>query len=265
MRKIKMVVVFLLVLIIISFTISSIDDDKNRFLVKRIAHAGGAINGEFYTNSIDALNTNSKRGFYFFEIDFVFTNDDELICLHDWQSNFKKMFGFETQSKLSLDEFEKCARDNSIYDVCTLDSLIQWLESNPDATIITDIKERNLFALEMISNSVPNYKKRIIPQIYSPENYDTVKEMGFEQIIWTLYRYLGNSQDVLNNVDKFEGDFAVTMPQKLAKTSLPNDLKKLGIPTYVHTINSQEDKDYFLNIQNISEIYTDTLNSSDSS
>jgi glycerophosphoryl diester phosphodiesterase len=34
-----------------------------------IAHAGGAINQQTYTNSLEALNANYAKGFRFFEID----------------------------------------------------------------------------------------------------------------------------------------------------------------------------------------------------
>ena len=35
------------------------------------------------------------------------------------------------------------------------------------------------------------FQRRVIPQIYAPESYEQVKALGYEQIIWTRYRYPG--------------------------------------------------------------------------
>lgn len=83
--------------------------------------------------------------------------------------------------------------------------------------------------------------------------------MGFEQIIWTLYRYNGTNEDVLKWVDEFKGSFAITMPKGQAASNLPTELAKKHIPTYVHTINKLEEKNKFIDKFNITEIYTDFL------
>ena len=106
---------------------------------------------------------------------------------------------------------------------------------------------------------MPDFKNRVIPQIYYPEEYSEVKELGFKQIIWTLYRYKGKNEDILRWVDMFKGPFAITMPIEKAKTSLPSKLAQKGIPSYVHTVNSREQADIFLKKYKITEIYTDFL------
>lgn len=59
-----------------------------------VAHAGSGINGQNYSNSIEALNLNYGKGFRTFEIDLSCTSDDKLICLHDWGNSFKKSVWF---------------------------------------------------------------------------------------------------------------------------------------------------------------------------
>lgn len=49
----------------------------------RIAHAWWTFNWYNYTNSLDALEYN-KYFFDLFEIDFSWTNDEKLVCIHDW-------------------------------------------------------------------------------------------------------------------------------------------------------------------------------------
>jgi glycerophosphoryl diester phosphodiesterase len=56
-----------------------------------IAHAGGALfadDGEMltYTNSLEAIEQNYRRGHRVFEIDFLLTKDGQLAAVHDWDT-----------------------------------------------------------------------------------------------------------------------------------------------------------------------------------
>ena len=232
------------------------------FKALKVAHAGGGIHGATYTNSYDALDVNVAKGFQYFEIDFSFTSDDELVCLHNWKKTFKRTFGFQIESSLSIEEFKQLVDTEAKYKNCTLDGLAAWMKNNPTAYLVTDVKEkkRNIEALTMMLASIPSAKTRVIPQIYSPEHFDAVKNMGFEQIIWTLYRSGGATIDeIIDWVLKFRGPIAITMSKSRAKTVLPVLLKRMNIPTYVHTINSREQEAKYLTIYDISEVYTDFL------
>ncbi len=230
-----------------------------RFQALRIAHAGGGLGTSKYTNSYEALDTNIKNGFKYFELDFVFTSDDRLVCLHDWQKNFRKIFGFEIEHRLSLERFEHLARENEKFTNCTLEGLADWMRNNPSAIIVTDVKEYNIKALERIREVLPDFQRRVIPQIYNPKNYAAVKQMGFEQIIWTLYRYSGSNYTVIEWVGKWDGAFAVTMPKTRARSPLPGALNTRGIATYVHTVNKVREMEQFIDDFGITEIYTDFL------
>jgi len=83
--------------------------------------------------------------------------------------------------------------------------------------------------------------------------------MGFEQVIWTLYRYDGTDEEVLKWVDTFNGPFAVTMDETRAESTLPAKLAKKHIPTYVHTINAPQEARKYINNHGITELYTDFL------
>ena len=56
--------------------------DGNRF----IAHAGGGIDNNRYTNSLEALNLGYRHGFRLFELDIITTSDDYYVAAHDWKS-----------------------------------------------------------------------------------------------------------------------------------------------------------------------------------
>jgi len=233
--------------------------EDQHFDALRIAHAGGAINGKTYTNSYDALDLNIKKGFLYFEIDFSFTKDNKLVCIHDWEDSFKRSFGFEATERPTQETFEFLSRNASEFKKCTLDGLAIWMRDNPSAKLITDAKENNIKALRMILESIPDAQKRVVPQIYQPLSYNIVKEMGFESIIWTLYKFRGSNYQVINWVNKFNGPFAITMPKKRAKTVLPAQLRDRHIQTYVHTINDKEELNMFLNEYSLTEVYTDIL------
>jgi hypothetical protein len=232
---------------------------ENNFIPRRVAHAGGGINGETYTNSYEALDLNKSKGFLYFEIDFSFTKDDKLACIHDWNISFKKAFGFEISEKPTLAELTNIAKNKSKYELCTLDGLAEWMRNNPETILVTDIKENNLKALSILRGKIPEASTRVIPQIYQPWNYRAVKNIGYESIIWTLYKYSGSNNSVLDWSEQFDGSFAITMPIERAESNLPILLSKKYIPTYVHTINNRKQFTRLIDLYNVTEIYTDFL------
>lgn len=225
--------------------------------IQRIAHAGGGLNGDSYTNSLAALNHNYEKGFDLFEIDFEWTADDQLVCIHDWHGNFKKRFGFDIAEKPSSAYLESI-RGSIKYPVITLPELAKWIEMYPRAKLVTDVKIDNLKALELISKTINDYSVRVIPQIYDPNEYEAVKRLGYNKIILTLYKYPGSNEKIIEAIKSMDL-YAVTMPPLRAKQNLAKELHKINVPTYVHTINSMEDYLEFANKYGITEVYTDFL------
>lgn len=224
--------------------------------LQRIAHAGGGYKESTYTNSLEALTYNSDS-YNLFEIDFVWTTDNEMVCSHDWKTHFVRTFGSEINAPTSLSEFEYLAKNNPNFTNCTLPSLIKWIDKNPNARIVTDIKSKNLQALKKIASNYPAHKNRFIPQIYQPEEYFYARKYGFKDIIWTLYKYPQDDDIVLEEVDHIDL-YAVTMPRQRADRGLAKRLDKVGVQSYLHTINDiKEFEDY--KMLGIDEIYTDWL------
>lgn len=223
--------------------------------VPRIAHAGGGYAGETYTNSLEALKANRDR-FDAFEVDFVFTSDGELVCLHDWEKTSERIFGRSFSTPPDLTEFEAMAKAHPRFTSCTLDSLRQWLEANPGKSLVTDVKDDNLRALRLIRDALPDAPNRVIPQIYHPDEFGPVQSMGYRRIILTLYR-MSSGKNKLHEAAKAHPYFAVTMPTRKAEALVPA-LRRAGIPTYVHTINDPA-KWEALQELGVSEIYTDWL------
>lgn len=225
------------------------------FQALRIAHAGGAWRKRSYTNSYQALNRSLDKGFRYFELDLTFTRDQKLVCLHDWETNFKSSFGFEVEVLPSLAEFQAMVENNSRFTNCTLDGLAQWMREHPQTTIVTDVRGPLEMALQHVFDTLPDAATRVIPQIYKPEQYAMVRETGFQAFIWTLYRHAGDNEDVLKVVDGWTGPFAITMPEHRARSGLPSSLAERGIKSYVHTINSMEKWQHYRQL-GVTEMYT---------
>lgn len=203
-----------------------------------------------YTNSLDALNQN-RENFDYFEIDLKFTNDGFLVCANDWESIFPDMEGKSPtlEQFLSLREIEPFER-------CTLESLASWLKLNRKKRIITDVKDDNIRALTKISENYPNLIDQFIPQIYYPSEYGPAKQLGYDKLIFTLYRYSGNANELLNALEHMDL-FAVTLPKRLVKSHIAH-LYKINIATYVHTVNNPDELLKY-RCMGVTEFYTDWL------
>ena len=251
-------VFFCLIFVVIFIAFLSHNQEKNFSPAKRIAHAGGGISNDTYTNSLEALNFNYGKGFRFFEIDFNWTSDGKIVCVHDWDNVFVKYLGFPLPDIPDKQRFIYLIKNFSKYHMLTLEELVDWLIKHPDAIIVTDVKHKNLKALKIISDVLGPNVNRVIPQIYFPNEYQSTRKMGYKNIIWTLYRYSRFDSEVINAVEEMDL-FAVTMPLDRVKRWLGKKLKKSGVPSYTHTINSKKEAIRYIQENDITEVYTDFL------
>lgn len=76
--------------------------DVDRF----IAHAGGAVQGKTYTNSLEALNASYKKGFRLFELDIIKTSDGEFVAAHNWNL-WQEQTGYQGDIPVSLEVFNR--------------------------------------------------------------------------------------------------------------------------------------------------------------
>jgi glycerophosphoryl diester phosphodiesterase len=221
----------------------------------KIAHWGGALGEMVVTNSLDSLTSNVHK-YNYFEIDFNWTSDNKMVCIHDWEGTYTKSFWSKKTGIPSLAYFESLVLQNKKFKNCTLDTLLLWLEENPEKIIITDIKEKNLDWLREIAKH-QSAITRFIPQIYHPNEYDEVRKLWFKKIIWTLYSFSWTNKEVLKSIDSMDL-FALTMPRERVEKNFIMTLRAVWIPIYVHTINSIEEAQKYYK-KGIDGIYTDAL------
>jgi phosphoglycerol transferase len=222
----------------------------------RIAHAAGLADGERYSNSLQALDQNEPY-FELFEIDFVWTTDNKLVCLHDWTTSFHRAFNVDFDGPIDLSSFETLSA-SSRFENCTLQTLIAWLDQNPSAHIVTDVKERNTDALHLIASEYPDFVGRFVPQIYQPHEYPEVRSLGFSNILWTLYRYRGGAERVLSWLH-FMDLYGLVMPISSAESGLARQAShETGVLVWSHTINDQRLLEQ-LQKAGVTEVMTDGL------
>jgi hypothetical protein len=144
----------------------------------------------------------------------------------------------------------------------TLDDLGPWLAENPEVLIVTDVKERNIEGLARLAQAYPQQLYRIVPQIYDPDELAAVRDLGFKDIVFTLYRSdLGD--DAVVEFASANRLFGVTMEiQRALSTDLPARLAAANVAVFVHTVNDhrtfQELRD-----RGVVGIYTDWLSPTD--
>lgn len=223
-----------------------------------ITHAAGSIDGMAGSNSLEALSGAYDAGCRYVEIDFQFTADGDLACIHDWYRQYTSAVP-EDGTALTMEQFQNCL----IYDRYTplwLDSLAQFMTEHPDLYIITDIKTDNPKAAAMIAERYPALTDRFIIQIYDGSEYDAVRDAGFDHIIYTLYMLDWNSKTDTAALCEYAAGhplLAYTFSYELCDVEgYVEGMLDAGIPLYVHTVNGDDEQMKYFEM-GISGIYTD--------
>jgi len=169
-----------------------------------IAHAGGAIDGNAYTNSREAIERNYAQGTRLFELDFNLTSDGHWVAAHD------------------------CAVD--------MTGLEAFLSQRDDAVIVTDMKELEKFSDFVDTILASSKAEQFIFQAYSIENIELIKSRAPDaKIILTLYRN-GYSPAFFSRLnDKKQDLIGLSAPIRWANIdSVREQLLKSGLPVYLH-------------------------------
>ena len=235
---------FFFILILLFFLIFSLFLYFNSLKTFRVAHAGGEYNGLKYANSIAAMNFNSKYTKYI-ELDLQLTKDNRLVCIHDPLVNNKY--------------FNQIKKEYSKKDFCYDETLIKFLEENQQVIIITDFKTDNLAGLDFIKNNFEKYSKRFIPQIYNEDEYLPVKNLGYEEIIFTLYRVGSYSNTKIVKIIQDFDLFGLTMDPPRLRSGIADKIYDKDFIIYVYTVNSYLRFLQYKMFFGADEIYTDKL------
>ncbi len=222
-----------------------------------IIHAGGEYDGTLSTNSYEALVNSYENGNRLIEIDFNFTEWMEPVCIHDF--NRAIIPGYVTGDRLTHYQF-MTSKIYGKYSPMDLEMLAEYMREHEDLYIVTDSKEFGTHLAQSIKKDYSDLLNRFIVQVYSEEEYREVKSLGFDKIIYTLYRLSWEEKMDTEHLIEFAKQnhlFAYTFPYELCDIDgYVDSMKKSGVPLYIHTLNDRAEIQKYLDM-GINGVYTD--------
>lgn len=217
---------------------------------KYIIHAAGFVKdsneeNHMYTNSMEALINCYEEGNRVSEIDFSFSKDNKLVCLHDWEQFY--IDGEMVGKKVDLDTFLQ-GKIQEEFTPIWLEDIVKFMKEHEDFYIVTDIKDNNVKACKIIAEYCPELMDRFIIQIYHEREYNKIVNLGFNNIIYTLYEtnIFERNVKALQTFAEKKKLVGFTFWYYWADDSeFLNAMKETNVPIYVHTINDVEKRESY--------------------
>ncbi len=227
-----------------------------------IFHAGGGIDGLDYTNSKEALEAVLEKGESFVEIDFMYTSDHELVCMHKWGEQWGK------EEAPSIEEFIS-SKIYGKYSAMTAAELIQYMECYPNLYIIIDTKEENQIevveSLVALSAEHTDITERLIIQLYADgikEKIQQIYPFSDENFLFTAYKFGSNYPNKIMEICYDENITVVTVPYDVWDKETKELYASKGFVVFEHTVNRPDFAMKSLE-EGVHGFYTDFLSEKD--
>ena len=247
-----------------AFSFSSCNSKENEEKdILLIAHAGGKINNDCGTNSLEALQNAIAEGYHYIELDLCLTSDSILVAAHDWQT-FNERTGYPLKKDTipSLKDF-KHRRILGKYTPITAEEIGYILEVHPEVHLVTD----KVSDYKIINKYFLKYKKQLVIESFSFNDYQKLKEMGYYKVMYSDETRIDENKKTLQLLQYavLPDWFSTTRINEIAiGRSFFNRKKNRFIIKHsdtrlnLYTINNLNDipKDY---INRIDMIYTDSI------
>jgi glycerophosphoryl diester phosphodiesterase len=218
---------------------STVSTELKTAPVRVIAHGGGSFHGYETSNSVEAVNQSIARGCSLIELDMELTLDGRIVMIHDWDRTTMNYYGKTFSQKLTKKQFDKLSVYGQL-EVLDMDKLAEILKKNTAVRIITDTKGDNLELLRTLKMGYPDLTDRFIPQIYTYDQLESIRDLGFENIILTLYAMADPDMTQVAAFAREHGIYAVTTPDYMADKGYCRMLAAKGIVVYVHPVSDYE-------------------------
>ena len=145
-----------------------------------------------------------------------------------------------------------------------LGDLADFLRQNTDFYFVTDIKDNNVEGCRLIAEYCPDLLDRFIVQIYHSYEYDEVRYLGFDNVIFTLYLTTKKEREI--ETLKYFADRNVLVGFTFwdywaDDEDFLNGISQIGVPMYVHTVNDPTRMEQYYE-KGITAIYTDLIDGS---
>lgn len=244
---------------------------SQRYPVKTIMHAMGAIDGEVYSNCKEAFEQNYARGHRFFEADFSYTKDNYIVLWHNWNKN-----QINSGTKLGTVPTRAQFEQMKIYDKytsLTLEGLLELMDDYPDAYIFMDTKltdtddvkkQYKTIVSTAESMGLKHVLDRMVVMIYNKSMYSTIKGVyPFKQYVYMMYKAY-KKQPTKAQVESVASFCEVNAIDYISmwdywwKEEFMEIANAHGLEVNLHTISSAEDAQKFIE-QGVSLITSDYL------
>jgi glycerophosphoryl diester phosphodiesterase len=233
-----------------------------------VAHAGGRIDGHYYSNCVDAILVNYENGQRTFEIDFAVTSDNKLVGKHDW--DYVVQEGNSAGEVWSEEQFLSVPIFGQ-YEPLSFARLCELMDEYPDIWIVTDTKDtdkenvQNEFKI-MVETAkelgLRSVLDRFVVQIYDEEMYSYVREVyPFKSWMYTLYMFFGGDEETFTECVRFcyannIGNIATW--NYFVTPELIEIADEYGIAYYAHTEDDVENAKLMIE-EGLSGIYTNII------
>lgn len=215
--------------------------DTSRF----IAHAGGSVQQHNYTNSLEALDKSYSSGFRLFELDLMYSIDNQIIALHDW-GRWETMTNRFNSTPVSKSIF----LNQPLFDSLTplsMKEINYWFEQHPDAILITDkINSPFQMANKFIDPS------RLRMEINHPDSLESALTFNLNGIMMGEFIVEKSSTDEIEDWFKKGVSYAVVSRSFIHEhPSKTKFMKELGVKIYIHNPDYENgiDLDYMINYE----------------
>ncbi len=221
---------------------------------KYIMHAGGAIEGKIYTNSLEALEENYKNGNRIFEIDLNYTSDHQLVMIHGWsEADYEGKLGVPYAGVMDKQAFKNTLLHGK-YHTMALEDLITFMKKHPYAYFILNLKGGSkasvskdaLTTLVSLANRNPNILDRLVIWGYNLNVIKTARKIYNFDLITLSYN---DPKDMPTEVNTREKMIAYCVKNNISSLIFAEDTfdeeiatmgNKSGIYSFVFTIDNEK-------------------------
>lgn len=230
-----------------------------------VYHAGGGIDGLDYTNSKEALARTLADGCFYIEIDFSYTSDQELVCMHAWDEEWDESGSDEIPT---LAQFS-AGKIYGKYTPMTAAELVDFMRDDPKLHIIVDTKEPDfpgvIEHLRNLADGDPSVMDRFIIQLYDSGMKAKVQDIypfPDENILFTAYMFGTNRTGSILKLCYNENISVVTTKYDSWDDETVRFFQSKGIIIFEHTVNRPDFANRALD-RGIHGLYTDFLTMED--
>lgn len=200
--------------------------DVNRL----IAHAGGAVEGKIYTDSLEALEENYRKGARLLELDLQLTSDAMLVAVHSW-TDWATQSGFQGELPPTHQQFMR----HHPRGLTPLDHfmIVHWFTQHVDAYLVTDKVKDPL----LVASTFPFYKERVYMELFSWSAFQLAKKIG-------IFAPMINGDLLLNDYYLRELKLNKVSYVALSRRALPTHLDRVekmgerGVKVYLYHAQS---------------------------